>query len=409
MGRYSGTESSPMKIMLTHRYFWPDTPPYAAILRSIGNGLADAGHDVSVFASVPSYRGKIKSPRREKLGKLNIFRCRVFSENKANPPVRILNVLLYCTALFFAVLRQRPDIVTASTFPPVLAPWVASLAARIVGAKFIYHIMDIHPEVSRYSSGRMGKGFLAGLMTWLDNKTLRRSSAIVVLSEDMADTLGKRGIGNLPIHIINNFLLEDFGSGTPPDLSPREKGQRTQIIFAGNFGRFQDLPLLTDGIARCLEKHADLELLLLGNGADEARLKAKWGDHPQIRFLPFTPFAKARKTIAAADIGLVSLAPNIYRVSYPSKMLTYLGLGLPVLALVEPESHLAKAIVSGNLGAVPSERTAEGVAEALENLLENLDMNGKRQRYIRDWVRENSSRETAVVKWQRIIEEVSGN
>lgn len=398
-----------MKILLTHRYFWPDSPPYAAILRSIGNGLADAGHDVSVFASVPSYREKVKSPRREKLGKLDVFRCRVFSENKANLPVRILNVFIYCIALFFAVLRQRPDIVTASTFPPVLAPWAASLAARITGAKFIYHIMDVHPEVSRYSGGRMGKGFLARLMTWLDNQTLRRSSAIVVLSEDMADTLRHRGIGDLPIHVINNFLLEDFDSQPQSEPLSKEKDRPVQIIFAGNFGRFQDLPLLTDGIARCLDNHPDLELLLLGNGADEARLKAKWGSHPQIRFLPFTPFAEAKKIIAAAEIGLVSLTPDIYRVSYPSKMLTYLGLGLPVLALVEPESHLAKAIETGKLGAVPAERKAEAVAAALETLLENLDLNGKRQQYIQDWVRKNSSREAAVAKWQRIIKEVSGN
>ena len=396
-----------MKILLTHRYFWPDTPPYAAILRSIGNGLADAGHDVSVFASVPSYRKKVNSPRRETLDKLKVFRCWVLNENKAAMPVRVLNVIIYCLALFHAVLRQRPDIVTASTFPPVLAPWSASLAARLTGAKFIYHIMDIHPEVSRYSGGRMGKGFLARLMTWLDNKTLRRSSAIVVLSEDMADTLRNRGLGDLPIHISNNFLLEDFEDQPKDDLPSAPNKEKIQIIFAGNFGRFQDLPLLTEGIALCLENHPEVELLLLGNGAEEARLKARWINHPQITFLPFVPFAEAKRIISAADIGLVSIAPDIFRVSYPSKMLTYLGLGLPVLALVEPESHLAKAIETANLGVVPDERTPKAIATALETLLENLDLDGERQRHIRKWVEENSSRKAAIADWQAIIEEVS--
>ena len=392
-----------MKVLLTHRYFWPDSPPYAAILRSIGSGLVQDSHEVSVFSSIPSYRGKKKAPRHENLDGLKVSRCWVFPENKKNVLTRVLNVVLYCIALFWNIIRQKPDVVTASTFPPVVAGWSASLAAKIVGARFIYHMMDVHPEVSAFSGGRLGKGLPFRLLRWLDNQTLRRSAAIVVLSEDMAATLRARNLGDLPIHVINNFLLEDFDNKAPMQEAPSQESDRTRIIFAGNFGRFQDLPLLTEGVAICLERHPDLELLLLGNGADEAKLKSLWASHPQIKFSSFVPFSEAQSIITNADIGLVSIIPNVYRVSYPSKMLTYLGLGVPVLALVEPESHLAKAILSAKLGVIPSARTAQAIADALEALLANLDLDGTRETAIEDWVQENGSRDAAIAKWQQVV------
>ncbi|MEM7239742.1 MAG: hypothetical protein AAF501_18200, partial [Pseudomonadota bacterium] len=115
--------------------------------------------------------------------------------------------------------------------------------------------------------------------------------------------------------------------------------------------------------------HPALELLFLGNGTAEAGLKARWGEHRQVRFWPFIPFADAREVIRQADIGLVSLAPDIYRVSYPSKVLTYLGLGVPLLALVEPDSRLAGTIRDEGLGAVPAARTPAAVADATASLL----------------------------------------
>ncbi len=394
-----------MKILFTHRFYYPDTAPYALMLRTIAKSFADGENQVHVFASKPSYRTVGAASDLELDTGVSLSRCWVFQENKANIVTRILNVLIYSTALFLAVLKRKPDVVTASTFPPVVAGWSASLAARLVGAKFIYHMMDIHPEVSQVSGGRLGRGLAFRLLRWLDNQTLRRSAAIIVLSEDMAATLRARGVADLPIHIINNFLLETFESAPNDKPAPNKSGKR-QIIFAGNFGRFQDLPLLTEGVALCLERHPEVELLLLGNGAEEDRLKERWKDHPQIRFSPFVPFAEAQAIIANADIGLVSITPNVYRVSYPSKMLTYLGLGVPVLALVEPESHMARAVVSAGLGVVPTERSPEAIATALEALLQRKDGLKKQQRDICNWVLENGCRDAALLRWQRIVQEV---
>ncbi|WP_417250207.1 glycosyltransferase family 4 protein [Celeribacter sp.] len=356
-----------MKILLTHRYFAPDSSPYGVILRQIGVELAAHGHEVEVFTTQPAARAPM--PSREDLGGMVIRRIRVLDETSRSPFLRAVNAAIYCVALFFHTLLSRADVVTAGTFPPVVAAWCASAAARLRGARFIYHVQDIHPEVSNYSGGRLGRGLPARLLRALDNQSLRRAEAIVTLSEDMAYTLRAREIGPLPIHVMNNPPLDTDGEPVPaPEELVKPEG-KTRVIFAGNLGRFQNLPLLTEGVAKCFNANPDLELMFLGDGMARDDLMARWGNHPQVRFADFLPFEQAREIIAGADIGLVSLAPNIYRVAYPSKVATYADLGLRVLALVEPESRLARALERDGTGAVPTAPTAAAIAKALDALL----------------------------------------
>lgn len=358
-----------MKILLTHRYFWPDRPPYGHMLLAIAKGLAQAGHDVTVFASLPSSApGLPSAPRRDVIEGVKVRRCRVMTERKAMPILRLLNVILYCFALFMTILRVRPDVVSASSFPPVAAGWTGSLAARIVGARFIYHVQDIHPEVSVLSGGKLGRGVLAHVLRWLDNATLRRAAVVVTLSHDMANTITARGVPIRHLAIINNFSLDlDLVPTTVSNATvPHRSGAMGfDVIFAGNLGAYQDLPLLTSGIALMFDQEPGLRLTFLGSGTAEVALKEAWDQHPQVRFLPFLPFEQARDIIAQADLGLVSLAPGLTQVAYPSKLLTYLGLGVPVFALVDGDSSLAQDILAGRIGVVARHRTSEAIAAAL--------------------------------------------
>jgi colanic acid biosynthesis glycosyl transferase WcaI len=361
-----------MKILLTHRFFWPDTAPYAFILRAVGDALAKAGHEVHVLSSMPSYRSEtppMNTPARETLGALHVRRISVFGDRKRNPLSRLANVVLYCWALFTTILRLRPDVVTASTFPPVAAAWSASLAAQMVGAKFVYHVQDIHPELSQFSGDRLGRGLTRRLLRWLDNHTLQRADVIITLSEDMAQTLRERGLRYLPITVIKNPPLQAESETVAPPAELVKPLGIVRVIFAGNIGRFQNLQLLAEGVAQCFDNHPELELMFLGDGVALPELTARWSTHPQVRFVPFLPFAQARGLIAEADVGLVSLSPNIYKVAYPSKIATYHKLRLRILALVEPESQLARDLENSGDGIVPAAATPSAIAQALESLI----------------------------------------
>lgn len=355
-----------MKILLTHRYFAPDTPPYASMLDSIARGLSKAGHDVRVFSTLPSYKtgSGIAALKRETRDGLTIHRIRTLSENRGGA-LRALNALWYALALFTEILRVRPDAVHAATFPPIIAGWVASLAARLIGARFVYHMQDVHPEVSLYSSGAMGRGLALKIARWADNATLRRASQIVVLSEDMKNTVLDRGGASADkIRIINNFLPE-AGPATADVTAPSPSDGALTIIFAGNIGGFQGLNAVIEA-AHMTADLSDLHYWFVGDGSMQSRLIEQAGalKDQTIFFTPFQPHAVAQEMIRQADLALAALSPSIFRVSYPSKVLTYLALGAPILAIVEPESELSRMIEAEKIGFSASPGDAAGIAKA---------------------------------------------
>ena len=122
-----------MKILFTHRYFWPDSPPYGNMLRNLAATVSENGHEVYVYTAQPSYRDEVglACPRFAMDGQVSIIRCPVFGSERSNLFVRLMNSLAYCIGLFFIIIKTRPDLVTAATFPPVFAAWSASLACLL--------------------------------------------------------------------------------------------------------------------------------------------------------------------------------------------------------------------------------------------------------------------------------------
>ncbi len=395
-----------MKILFTHRYYWPDSPPYASMLHNLAASVAEKGHSVHIFASLPSYRGVSKEKVRSKEveGAVNIHRGMILGSERSGLIVRALNSLVYCFGLFIEVLKVRPDVVTAATFPPVFAAWTASLAAKIVGANFIYHMQDIHPEVSQISGGIMAKGLFNRLVKWLDNQTLRRSHAVVVLSEDMAHTLANRNVRIDNLRVINNPPVEQESGVDLPPSEYRKDSSKTRLIFAGNLGRFQNLELLVAGVSRSFADYPNLELVFLGDGSAELELKRRWGGNPQVKFIPFLPYLQARELIIEADVGVVSLQKDICSVSFPSKVSTYINLGIPIFVLTELTSELAKITRSQGLGTVPENMSPEAIDEALRVFLKG---DVKLGNSARKWFESNWSVDANSKAWLQLLTESS--
>ena len=76
--------------------------------------------------------------------------------------------------------------------PPVFQAALVSFCGRVRGAGFVYHMMDIYPELG-IVSGKIRRGLLTKVMEWLDTRTLNRSQAVVVLSADMQCAIESRG------------------------------------------------------------------------------------------------------------------------------------------------------------------------------------------------------------------------
>jgi glycosyltransferase involved in cell wall biosynthesis len=398
-----------MRILAIYRHYWPDTPPYARILRSILEHLSDRGHETSVYAAQPSYNDIRQSPQpwRENLGGVEIRRVRLLPERKRWRIARALNSMYFAfRAVLHAVLFRRYDLIIANTQPPVLMGCALRLIQLLTGTPYIYHCQDLHPE-SAALAGDLKRGWLYRLLARCDSAACRRAQRVVVLSRDMADALEARGLSTANVSIINNPPLE-IDPAARPSLPPPldEPVDCVRFLFAGNIGRFQGLERLV-AAARLVAGRVPFQLIFMGEGIARRELVALAGDvlGRRIIFLPHQSLETAIAAMRVCDFGVVSLSANVYRFAYPSKSIMYLSAGCPLLALVEPESELAKTIERYGLGYVAASRS---VAHIAETILKAVAGRGKwtpdRRRQIEQICRELYDQKRMLTAWDRLVE-----
>lgn len=245
-----------MKILLIHRFYYPDSPPYAKILDDMRHLFLNKGNEVNVLSSVPSYK-KVDYTKIDKLiTKINdnsvVYRMPVLRINSESIN-KLFNFVWFPIAVFFFLLfSKKYDIVTVSSNPPVILAFFVACATKIRKNKLVYHCMDIHPEIGKIS-GEFKNKYIFNIFRWMDNFTCEVASSIVVLSNDMRNSLNDRGL-NLDdkISIINNYDLSD-GEKSKDRYFPVDNKKR--IVFAGNIGRFQKLEKFIEAIKKhgCLD------------------------------------------------------------------------------------------------------------------------------------------------------------
>jgi colanic acid biosynthesis glycosyl transferase WcaI len=330
-----------LNILAVHRYYWPDTPPYAAMLQQIVQSWSQQSHSVEVLTSQPSYKNNVDHKRLPKIvleSGIEVHRMSLPNES-GQPFVHIYNAIRLGFTILFKVLFKRYDVIMISTSPPVLGGWFAAIASKIRDSRFIYHCMDVHPEIGRIS-GEFSNPAIFSILSKMDNFSCRVANPVVVLSEDMARAIRSRvGCEDVKFEVINNFSLP-ANKNLSTELPFMWNSDAFIILFAGNIGRFQGLDTVIDAMEK-LRHHKRIEFIFMGEGAGKEGLQKRvtaTGAH--VRFVGQQSIEIAKAVMKKVDLGFVSLTKGVIQYAYPSKTMTYLEQGCPIIVAVEEESEL---------------------------------------------------------------------
>jgi colanic acid biosynthesis glycosyl transferase WcaI len=142
---------------------------------------------------------------------------------------------------------------------------------------------------------------------------------------------------------------------------PERLTGRAYALYAGSFGRKQDLVLLTEA-ARLLSERGGPTIAVLGDGPGRDALE-RAGDG--IVWLGLVDEATYRSVLEHALAGIVALAPGVGDSVVPSKLAAYLGAGRPVVVAADLESEAARVVARGACGVrIPAGR-ADLLADSL--------------------------------------------
>lgn len=142
-----------------------------------------------------------------------------------------------------------------------------------------------------------------------------------------------------------------------------------RLLYSGTLGRKHNPQLLVDLLrrTRAAGVNAVLTVVSEGEAADDLRATAAGDPDLPLHVVGFQPAEALTDTLASADvlIGLLEVEASAF--SIPSKMLTYMAAGRPVLGLMPPSNAAAADAVS--CGGFAVDPTHEGVGDAVQWLV----------------------------------------
>jgi len=322
------------EILLINQYFWPDVAATAQLLAELAEDLGAGGATVTALAGrgsyVPGMIGKL--PRREEWRGVEIRRVRCTSFGRGTTLGRLSDYLTFLASAKLAVLfGPRSDAVICLSTPPLVG--VLGLLARLRGARFVYKVEDLYPDVAMLLGTLNAGSLVARWAAALSRLLLRNADAVVALDEGMAEMLRQRGARN--VEVIPNWA---DGRAIRPDAEARAAFRRDNglegrfvVLYSGNHGLAHRFDAVTSAAKALAEREARALFLFVGDGPRLPEVKAQVRGLANVRFMPYQRREVLRGLFNAADVHLVTLRDEVAGMVVPSKYPAALAAGKPVL------------------------------------------------------------------------------
>ena len=160
----------------------------------------------------------------------------------------------------------------------------------------------------------------------------------------MAERLARKGVPSDRIAIVRNWVDLDLIKpleGVSPYRQELGIAETDRVIlYSGNIGAKQGFDILIDA-ARRLSRRADIKFLIAGEGPAKSGLAARAANLPNVRFLPFQPYARLSEFLGVADIHVLPQAADAADLVLPSKLGGMLASGRRVIVTAAPGTELA--------------------------------------------------------------------
>lgn len=329
--------------------------------------LATRGHDVvhSYCAATLSGRGNLKSEPGEAVRFEPIGVGRAVARDKY--AVRLLQELGFGRELVRQVRRQRPDVVLAANLP-VATLTVLALGLRVLRVPWVLWHQDVHAvALQSFAGERLSKAFVvvARVFAVLERWASHRAAGVVVIAESFLDVHRRWGTGDKTVVIPNWAPLDEI---TPqPRRNPWSARHGLDdvatLLYSGTLGLKHDPALLVQVAGELRRRGTPVRLVVVNEGpAQELLAREAEAAGVETTLLPFQPYDELSQVLGSGDVLVVLLERSAGAFSVPSKTLSYLCAGRPVLGLLPAENLAAQLLTEVDSRVLPPEAASVAAA-----------------------------------------------
>jgi colanic acid biosynthesis glycosyl transferase WcaI len=367
-----------MRIVVHHLFYRPEPTGTAPLTAELCERLAASGHDVQVICPPPYFpEWKVKAPyrqysyRREKLQGVSVTRCPVWLPARPHAWTRILYMLSFLLSSLPAVALRlfRPPHVVMAIEPSILSAIPMLVLGRLSGSLCWLHVQDYEIDIA-LETHQIQRPILRRLLRFADRFIRNRFDVVSTISRRMCHRLAEKGVPPSRIAYVPNWVHTDviFPKHTAENPIREELDilpGAIVAVFSGTVNEKQGLDTLIDA-AGILRNEQDIVFVVAGAGVQLERVRNLARHARNIRFLPLQPAERLNDLLNAADLHLLTQRAAFADLVMPSKLLSMLASGRPVVATAARGSELYRFV--SQCGAVVPPAQPQALAEAILSL-----------------------------------------
>jgi colanic acid biosynthesis glycosyl transferase WcaI len=294
--------------------------------------------------------------------------------DKYSPRRRIAWEVAYAKAFQRVLAREQWDVVilcnTQLITAAVMRRWLRNRRQPWV----LWH-QDIFAFAFADEAARKLPGPAAALVgraaLRTEQKLVTSSSAVVAIGDPFIEQYREWGLPVRNVRMIPNWApLEEIARLPRDEVGEAWARERdippaqVRLLYAGMLGRKHNPQLLVDLLEQIRATGVDAQLVVASEGPGADYLADQRPGRPWLHVLGFQPAEDLARMLASGDVLVAVLEPEASRFSIPSKVLSYLAAGRPILAMTPAENPCVVDVTAGGGHVVaPTDKgAAEGAA-----------------------------------------------
>lgn len=361
-----------MKILIVTQYFWPEN----FRINDLALGLCERGNKVDVLTGNPNYpKGEFfegygfTNVEKENWNSISIYRSPLIPRGKGSGLRLMINYLSF--ALFSTIrsffIKGNYDLIFVYEPSPITVGIPAVILSKRLKIPIFFWVQDLWPE-SVSAAGQVRNKFIIKQLDLFTRWVYRNSNKVLIQSKAFREYLLNQKVPDEKIIYYPNST-EAFYKVVKPsqdiiDLFPKTE---FKVLFAGNIGEAQDFDNIIEAARIVNNQTKNIHFYIVGDGRKKNYLKEKVMDlklNDNFHLLGAFPTDKMPDFFACSDALLVTLKKNdIFSMTIPSKVQSYLACGRPVIAALDGEG--ASVIKESKAGFVAATGNPSALADSI--------------------------------------------
>lgn len=342
------------KVLIHSIVFSPDCVSTAYLYNDIALGLVDNGFDVVVLTTTPHYNIIHSEFENQPLSKKmfglyyvsNFNGIQVYHiplKKYKSTLKRIFSFVYWHIASLILGLTLKRISFVLSPSPPLTIGFVSLLISKIKGAKAVYNVQEVYPDLL-INHGNLKSILIINLLKKLEKYIYNKSDAVITIDDFFYSTILPRFRDSRKLHIIPNFVDTDLyrplkSQQILSSIFGRDNSI-IKILYAGNIGFFQDWEPVLFAAKELIDEN--IEFWIIGEGVQKDFLEKDVKDLnlTNVRIFPY----QSRELIPIinnyADIHFIAINQQMEQEGFPSKVYTIMACAKPLVVVTGEKTPL---------------------------------------------------------------------